>query len=182
MLSWESSPARLYNGLDTHADGLLIGCVIALSSPVFRRIYWVFAIIFFGIAFTAKWNAQWMLSVGYSLVAICSGAGLLIALNPPNVISRFLNSWPVQWVGLRSYGIYLWHYPIVMTLAEMIGGGKRSLILAAGLTFLMAELSYRCVETPSAKIGHRFGRSLVKRPPNFQDSQEVERRSWRERS
>jgi hypothetical protein len=57
----------------------------------------------------------------------------------------------LRWVGLRSYGIYLWHWPIFMLTRPQLDvsiSGVPLLIFRLALTGLLAELSYRFIETP----------------------------------
>jgi hypothetical protein len=67
------------------------------------------------------------------------------------VVSRLLGSAPMRWLGVRSYGIYLWHWPVFMLTRpelDVAFGGLPLLALRIGLTILLADLSYRFVETP----------------------------------
>ena len=67
-----------------------------------------------------------------------------------------LGSAPLVWIGRRSYGIYLWHWPIfVLTRPDLdvdpsawYGSGWRLLALRIGLTLVAAELSYVFIEMP----------------------------------
>jgi peptidoglycan/LPS O-acetylase OafA/YrhL len=73
----------------------------------------------------------------------------------------------LQWLGQRSYSLYLWHFPVILTV---FGRGAlirppetdhRALriVLAAVLTVVVASLSYSLVEVP----GIQKGRALAKR-------------------
>lgn len=77
------------------------------------------------------------------------------------LLARRDDSWftalaPAQWLGTRSYSIYLWHWPVVVALAylELSGNG---LALAAGLllALVLGHVSYQWVEQPS---GFAIGR------------------------
>ncbi|MEI6217507.1 MAG: hypothetical protein WCP86_01260, partial [bacterium] len=61
-------------------------------------------------------------------------------------------SWePLRWVGVRSYGIYLWHFPIFMITRPQLDvsiDGAPLMFTRLTLTLLIAALSYRFVETP----------------------------------
>jgi hypothetical protein len=62
-----------------------------------------------------------------------------------------LSRQPLRWLGERSYGIYLWHWPIFMVLRpgiDLDADGWPVQVLRFGLTFVAAELSYRFVEMP----------------------------------
>ena len=59
---------------------------------------------------------------------------------------------PLRWIGLRSYGIYLWHWPIFMITrpgVDLPDDGWQLQVLRFALVFALAALSYTFVE-------HRF--------------------------
>src|SRR5207253_1537211 len=73
------------------------------------------------------------------------------AVHPGARLLGGLLSTPVlRWIGARSYGIYLWHWPVVVLLGERDVGWPRPamLLLWTGLTLGLTELSYRFLETP----------------------------------
>jgi peptidoglycan/LPS O-acetylase OafA/YrhL len=94
---------------------------------------------------------------GWSALLPVLGASLLIAVGPHALINRVLLSHPLAlFVGLISYPLYLWHWP-VLSFARIIEGGLPSLQLRAALvaaSMLLAWLTYRLVERPI-----RFGPS-----------------------
>jgi hypothetical protein len=89
---------------------------------------------------------------GLVVVALATALVIAVAVHPRSwVVSRVLGSAPMRWVGVRSYGIYLWHWPVFMvTRAELDVpfGGLPLLALRLLLTIALADLSYRLVETP----------------------------------
>src|SRR5215204_689742 len=88
------------------------------------------------------------------LVAVALATALLIAVavHPKSwVVSRLLGSAPMRWLGVRSYGIYLWHWPVFMVTRPELDvpfGGLPLLAVRLSITILLADLSYRLVETP----------------------------------
>jgi peptidoglycan/LPS O-acetylase OafA/YrhL len=91
---------------------------------------------------------------GYALVAL-STAVLISALVHPGTrlaAASPLGWGPVRWVGVRSYGIYLWHWPVFMVtrprLDVPLDGGLPLLALRLTVTVVLAALSYRYVEEP----------------------------------
>jgi peptidoglycan/LPS O-acetylase OafA/YrhL len=91
-------------------------------------------------------------SGGFALVGIATTATIMAVVHPHSVIgSRFLGSAPLRWVGVRSYGIYLWHWPVFMVTRPDLDvpiDGLPLLALRLGATFVLADLSYRYIETP----------------------------------
>jgi peptidoglycan/LPS O-acetylase OafA/YrhL len=154
-----TGPVRVYNGLDTHSDGLLIGCLLATMPKLSGRLWIIPAAGLLAFAYFADEENPLMLGTG--LVAVNLLAAWLIgsAANAPVMLSRLLTIPPVQWVGTRSYAIYLWHYPIGMTLSQHMGG-KLMTILCFALTFAAAELSFRLIEKPAQQLGRRLDHLL----------------------
>ena len=90
------------------------------------------------------------------------GTALLIAAGPHAWLNRRVLAWrPLVWVGLISYPLYLWHWPL-MAFANREAGGQASGQLLAGLavvSVLLAWLTYVLVEIP---VRHgRFNRRAV---------------------
>jgi peptidoglycan/LPS O-acetylase OafA/YrhL len=89
---------------------------------------------------------------GFVLVALATVAAIMAVVHPYTRIgSRFLGSAPLRWLGVRSYGIYLWHWPVFMVTRPELDvpfGGLPLLALRLAVTVVLADLSYRFVETP----------------------------------
>nr|BFF09013.1 hypothetical protein GCM10025699_03160 [Microbacterium flavescens] len=69
-----------------------------------------------------------------------------------------LDARPLRWVGDRSYGIYLWHWPLLVLAAAAVpvASGNVPVWIGLGvlaLTLIAAEASYRFVETPVRRLG-----------------------------
>ena len=89
---------------------------------------------------------------GWSALLPCVGAALIIAAGEggPSIGGRILSLRPLVWIGLMSYSLYLWHWPILvfghlfaghpLRVAERVG--------LVGLTFIVSWLSWRFVERP----------------------------------
>ena len=70
------------------------------------------------------------------------------------------------WIGLRSYGIYLWHWPIIMLTRpndDIPLDGAPLALLQIGLTIGIAALSYKYIETPIRRGGLRALRDGLRR-------------------
>jgi len=89
---------------------------------------------------------------GFALVGLATAAAIMAVVHPSTGLgSRILGSAPLRWVGVRSYGIYLWHWPVFMVTRPDLDvpfDGWPLLALRLGATVLLADLSYRYIETP----------------------------------
>ena len=99
---------------------------------------------------------------GAAALPPCLGAWLIIhaVTAGPTFIGRGLATRPMVWVGLISYSLYLWHWPIVV-LVKYLNMGKlnaRTTIVIVVASFVMGWLSFRLVERP-----FRGRRALLKR-------------------
>jgi peptidoglycan/LPS O-acetylase OafA/YrhL len=88
-----------------------------------------------------------------SFIATGATALALILFETQKRHFKILNAWPVTYVGLISYPLYLWHWPVISLTSIQL---SRSLTYteasaALGLSFVLASLTYRFVETPVRK-------------------------------
>ena len=91
-------------------------------------------------------------SGGFALVGLATTATIMAVVHPYTFIgARLLGSAPLRWVGVRSYSIYLWHWPVFMVTRpdlDVAFEGLPLLVLRLTATLVLADLSYRYVETP----------------------------------
>jgi hypothetical protein len=78
----------------------------------------------------------------------------------PSALTRLADQGPIVWIGVRSYGIYLWHWPVILLVTAVLPatapGSDPTLLtvaLSLGLTFGLAEASFRWIETPIRRDG-----------------------------
>lgn len=72
-------------------------------------------------------------------------------------ISRLLSVRPLVWLGERSYGCYLWHYPILILLIEYTTLNSWSVAaIAVPLTLMITAVSWRVIEAPFLRMKGRF--------------------------
>ncbi|MFJ3386587.1 acyltransferase family protein [Lysinibacillus sp. NPDC086135] len=168
-----ADPSRIYYGTDTRSFELLIGCWLALVWPMKRlssqklstdhvnklnAISLVaFSIFILSIIFVNEY--QTFLYRG-GMFLFCLNAAILIACvcHPISILGKLLSLKPLRWIGSRSYGIYLWHYPIMVlgTPVHEIGNPAYwRVALQLVLILIIAELSYRFIEMPIRKEGFR---------------------------
>ncbi len=161
----DADPSRVYFGTDTHAQGLLIGCTLALVLPqarlaLLRSRSWqiggnilgaVGVAALAGMVFTLNDYQSATYRGGFLLVDLAAVALVIAAVNPVTFWATTLARQPLRWVGTRSYAIYLWHWPIQQLLrarTDLPFGGLELFVLQIVLILIAAELSYRLVEEP----------------------------------
>jgi peptidoglycan/LPS O-acetylase OafA/YrhL len=155
----DHSPAAFLR-TDTRADGILLGCaMLALITyaPALRRLLArpsVALVAAAGIAAavaTLRSGASALYAGGLVGVELASAALIAhVVLAPTAVAARLLALRPLTWLGARSYGVYLYHFPIFFCVAPATLGLHRTsfFALVAPLTLVLAAVSYRFVERP----------------------------------
>lgn len=101
------------------------------------------------------WNDKIVHPGWYTLLPVLS-AVLYIASGSGAVGNRFLALRPFVWVGLISYPLYLWHWPILSFIRIMESGNPDCLLLWAGggVAIILAALTYRFIEQPLRRSNH----------------------------
>lgn len=154
---------RAYEGTDARAAALLVGALAAMALP-FDRVTevsrpWRIALDVVGtlglagvvacIALTDEYSP--FLYRGGELALSASTVALaLAAAHPGTVVARALGILPLRWVGARSYGIYLWHLPVVAFMPSTVLVDRPMLHGAVefGLIVVLAAASFRLIEDP----------------------------------
>ena len=161
-------PSAVYYGTDTHASALLIGAALALACPVqalvsipaaqTRRldVAGIAGLVVLAWA-TGHFSGRDPVVYPVGLLLAALGAGALVAAAACQGVIAALTSWgPLRSVGIRSYGIYLWHWPVIALSAALAGPESTSpwLWLAeTGATIALASASWRFIETPVIRNG-----------------------------
>lgn len=164
---------RAYFAPDTHAHGLLAGCALAFwfsyRRPPARRprlLPWLAPIALGILLLTMRWHnaTEQSLALITGIGTVCSAAIIahVLTSNDSDPFRRLLESRPLQWVGSRSYGIYLWHYVFMNGWWWPHADVLPVALAKFAASFLAAELSWRFVETP---VQRRFRARWVVRSP-----------------
>ncbi|MDT0141514.1 acyltransferase family protein [Microbacterium sp. PRC9] len=183
VVSGGGDVTRAYFGTDTHAFGLLLGVGLAFLLAPLAGLQWaesrvardvtgaagVLALVGL-VALAMLPQSSSILTFPGALLAasLLSAVAIVAGVWPGSWFGRAIDVRPMRWIGDRSYGIYLWHWPLlvlavaafapdatVATAPAWIGLG----VLAA--TAAASALSFRLVETPVRRHGFRASVRLL---------------------
>lgn len=117
--------------------------------------------------FAVRWGLSYWASpvadaAGFAVAA--GGAAVLVAACLGGVVQRTLAEprW-AQWLGRRSFSLYLVHEPLVVSTAHVLGGAPPAwvvLVVALPLSLIVSEWFGRLVEEPSHDLSKRVGAAL----------------------
>jgi peptidoglycan/LPS O-acetylase OafA/YrhL len=157
-------PTRVYEGTDTRAFGLLVGAALAMVWPsrhlradlILRRRLLLDGAGVVGLVVIALliWRTNqyspFVYRGGIVLLSVATVLVVAALAHPASWLGPALGWAPLRWLGVRSYGIYLWHFPIIVLTTPTV---QRSVnlplqILQVGATIVVAALSWRFVEEP----------------------------------
>ena len=101
---------------------------------------------------------------GIALASVLTAVLVMVLVYPRSRIAKVFEARPLVWIGTRSYGMYLWHFPLILLLAPLDpalnGHSWWFCLLVLALTFGISELSFRFVEDPIRKGA--LGRAIAK--------------------
>ena len=169
-------PSRIYYGTDTRAAGLLFGCALAMVwpsrrlnrriTPQARNLLDGLGVVGLAIIALMIWQigefSRFLYQGGFIVLSLATVMVLMPLTHPACRLGNIVGAKPLRWVGVRSYGIYLWQTPIIV----LTGPGSRppeSLLgkaLQVVAIFVVAGLSWRFIEDPIRRgaIGRFFAR------------------------
>jgi peptidoglycan/LPS O-acetylase OafA/YrhL len=165
LLSTGDDPSRAYYGTDARVHQLLIGALLAIAMgrlPVMRAPRrsgsWVAAVSLAVLvaAFRSLGDGSAAYYRGVSVAVAIAAAALIWALDaaPEGAVARALALAPMRGVGRISYGIYLWHWPVIVAIAapaaalEWLPGTIGLNVTRVVITLAIATLSFVLVERP----------------------------------
>jgi peptidoglycan/LPS O-acetylase OafA/YrhL len=174
------SAGRIYFGLDTHMDGLVLGSALAYglmaidnrtsqtekspSTQVFKALSLILVPISIGGLIVTMhfltWAHPWMGLIGYFLVALASCVLIAdLVASPFSQVRCICEASILVYVGKLSYGLYLYHYPIYRFCESYFTDIPRyqlvSIMVVASIA--TAVVSYHMLEKPVLRLKAKFG-------------------------
>ncbi|MCY9807497.1 acyltransferase family protein [Lentilactobacillus senioris] len=164
---------RAYYGTDTRAFSITIGAWLAFYWPQTklaenisnydRTILDVTGIISFliliGSFFVLNGQKAFAYRGGLLIVSLASALLLAVCVHPGSHVNRWLTNPVFSWVGQRSYGIYLYQFPVMIfyeaAVKQIAAHPLMNMFIEIALILLLSELSYRFIEQPFRKITWR---------------------------
>ncbi len=172
-----ADPSRVYYGTDTHSMGLLVGAALALAWPTWR-LSWKAGVgarpLLDLTGLLALGGVVWcfdnvsefdpgLYRGGYLAFAGLCALVVAVAVHPAaGIFGSLLGARPLRWIGARSYGIYLWHWPVYLVTRPRLDIPLTGVPLTAvrvAITVTLAGLSFHFVEAP-IRAG-AIGRAIV---------------------
>jgi peptidoglycan/LPS O-acetylase OafA/YrhL len=159
----ERDPSRVYYGTDTRAATLLVGALLALAWPALARLRvpragalvelaGAAALVAVVVVFRRAHDYDPGLYRGGMLAfAACAAVVVAALARDGSRLGALLGREPLRWLGVRSYGIYLWHWPVLALTRPGVDVPWRGAWLVpaqAAVVVALAALSYRFVEQP----------------------------------
>lgn len=175
-------PSRVYYGTDTRLFSLLIGAALAVVWPS-RKLKTnisrsatktldvtatICLIVIAVLIFKSNDYGTFLYRGGMVLLSLATTILVAALAHPACRLGRVLGAKPLRWIGARSYGLYLWHYPVIVLTTPLVNTGGPNMtriLLQLLVSFVLAELSYRYVEQPvrSGNFG-RWWKRVMREP------------------
>lgn len=155
----QQDASRVYYGTDTRAFSLLFGALLAilwdyrmvprrLSASVNMVLGSVSFAVLLVMTIAINGSSNFWYRGGQFVGTILTVLVIYAVSGRKTLLSRLLSHPVLKWIGDRSYSIYLWHYPIILLISKGIKASWWITLIELVLSVVLAELSYRFIETP----------------------------------
>ena len=155
----QQDASRVYYGTDTRAFSLLFGALLAilwdyrmvprrLSASVNMVLGSVSFAVLLVMTIAINGSSNFWYRGGQFIGTILTVLVIYTVSGRKTWLIRFLSNPVLKWIGDRSYSIYLWHYPIILLISKGIKASWWITLIEIVLSVVLAELSYRFIETP----------------------------------
>lgn len=160
-----TDPSRVYYGTDTRMFALLIGAALAVAWPSQKlkdkviapsrikmdMIGGVGLLMLIALIYRMNEFDALLYNGGFLFISILTAIVIAVLAHPASRLGRIMGCKPLRWIGVRSYSLYIWHYPVII-LTSPEGNPDNSsvlyIIIQLAVSFLLAALSYKMVEEP----------------------------------
>ena len=181
--------SRVYFGTDTRLQTLLLGCILAFIWPPFvlkkeisraekvsiNSVGIIGLLILIYLMITVGDQDKWIYNGGFYAISFITLFVIASVVHPASFLKHAMSFKPFIYIGKRSYSLYLWHFPIIVFMNSYYVQGQIPwyvYIIEVVAMFMMAEISYKFIETPIRKNGFKaftimplkfvkFGRTLL---------------------
>lgn len=172
MYNPDLDPSRVYYGTDTRAFALLAGAALAVvwpsrklsgTLPAMNRLVLdvsgiaALAVLIYMMLNTSEYDS-FLYQGGMVIQAIAATLLVAVLAHPSSLLARIIGAKPLRWIGERSYGIYLWHYPIIVLTSPVVNTGGAHpvrMLLQVVATVVLASMSLKYIENPIRYNGFR---------------------------
>lgn len=156
-------PSRVYYGTDTRAFALLIGAGLAVVWPSMKQSELIkhnkrvlldsIGVLGLFLVLIMIWQTSeydtFLYGGGLLLLSVLSAVVIAVLAHPDSRLAKLIGCRPMRWLGVRSYSLYIWHYPvIVLTTPTVHDFDLLRALLQIGVSIFLASLSYKYVEEP----------------------------------
>jgi peptidoglycan/LPS O-acetylase OafA/YrhL len=166
-----TDPSRAYYGTDSRIFEILIGALLAIAmagrwrdrvAAAGRRLA-PLALLVIALAYVGLADDNALYYHGGAVVLCLAVAVLIAGLEAGSRIDRLLSVRPMVLIGLASYGMYLWHFPVIVFTNQWLGptSTPANALFAVAVTFAVTAVSYVIVETPIRRRGLLLGYKLT---------------------
>lgn len=157
--------SHIYFGTDTHSSGLFIGAALAVAwkprnfrsrvSQSAKRFinsvgFGSLGFLLLAFLFVNELTGQFYL-ISFPLVGVATGLLIASVIHPASILAQWLSNPVVQWIGTRSYGLYLWHWIVIQVLRpgyDLNWATWQVIALQIAIMASVTEFSYRFIEMP----------------------------------
>ncbi|SJZ87769.1 Peptidoglycan/LPS O-acetylase OafA/YrhL, contains acyltransferase and SGNH-hydrolase domains [Pilibacter termitis] len=176
----QQDPTRVYYGTDTRLFSILMGSALAFVWPswhlkeevgkaqrsVLNKTGMISLLILLASFVFMDDQASFTYRGGMLLVSFASMLFVATVAHPGSIWSKILSNPVMSYIGKRSYGIYLWQFPVMIFFEARVkkSASQSTVYLLLELLFILviSEISYRVIEIPLKNFQYKSIFSKVK--------------------
>ncbi|WP_425339590.1 acyltransferase family protein [Paenibacillus etheri] len=160
-----TDPSRVYYGTDTRVFALLIGAALAVAWPSqklndkvsepARRVLDIVGglglILLLVLFYQVNEFDDLLYRGGFLVISLIAAVVIAVLAHPASRLGAIVGCKPLRWIGVRSYSLYIWHFPVIILSSPNVNTEESSIlriIIQVAVSFLLAALSYKYVEEP----------------------------------